>query len=44
MILCLAIQILNIPVGVVISFDGAVCGFLLIYIIPIWLHLKCYYN
>lgn len=44
MILCLLIQLLNIPVGVVISFDGAVCGFLLVYIVPIWLHLKCYYS
>lgn len=27
-----------------IAFDGAVCGFLLIYIIPIYLHFKCYYG
>ncbi|CAK62184.1 unnamed protein product (macronuclear) [Paramecium tetraurelia] len=44
MILCLTTQILNIPVGLVISFDGAVCGFLLVYIVPISLHLKCYYT
>lgn len=44
MILCLLIQLLNIPVGLVIAFDGAVCGFLLVYIVPIWLHLKCYYS
>lgn len=34
---------MDINVGVIISFDGAVCGFLLVYIIPIYMHFKCYY-
>lgn len=38
MIVALTVQLLNIPVGNVIGFDGAVCGFLLIYIIPIYIH------
>lgn len=34
----------NINVGIVISFDGAVCGFILVYIIPVYMHFKCYYG
>ncbi|CAK74835.1 unnamed protein product (macronuclear) [Paramecium tetraurelia] len=41
---CLIVQLFNINVGIVISFDGAVCGFLLVYIIPVYMHFKCYYG
>ncbi|KAM3140772.1 hypothetical protein pb186bvf_007177 [Paramecium bursaria] len=44
MIVALTVQLFNIPVGNVIGFDGAVCGFLLIYIIPIFIHYQCYYG
>lgn len=41
---CLIVQLFNINVGIVISFDGAVCGFLLVYVIPIYMHFQCYYG
>lgn len=30
--------------NIIIAFDGAVCGFFLIYVIPIMLHMTCYYK
>jgi sodium-coupled neutral amino acid transporter 9 len=49
---CLAAQLANFNPGTVIcnyhinniAFDGAVCGFFMIYIVPISLHMKCYYS
>ena len=41
---CLIIQILNVDPTMIISLDGAICGFLLVYIIPIRMHLKCLYT
>lgn len=41
---CLIIQILNVDPTLIISLNGAVCGFLLVYIIPIKMHLTCLYT
>jgi len=41
---CLIIQILNVDPTLIMSLDGAICGFLLVYIIPIKMHLKCMYT
>ena len=41
---CLLIQILNVDPTMIISLDGAICGFLLVYIIPIKMHLMCLYT
>lgn len=43
-ILSLVIHIFNINVTVVISFDGAIIGFVLAYLIPIYMHLYCVYH
>ena len=40
---CLIIQILNVDPTLIMSLDGAICGFLLVYIIPIKMHLTCLY-
>lgn len=42
--LSLLIHIFNINVTVVISFDGAIIGFVLAYLIPVYMHLKCVYH
>ena len=41
---CLIIQMLNVDPTLIISLDGAICGFLLVYVIPIKMHLKCLYT
>eukprot|EP01017_Pseudomicrothorax_dubius_P048289 TRINITY_DN8764_c0_g1_i4.p1 TRINITY_DN8764_c0_g1~~TRINITY_DN8764_c0_g1_i4.p1 ORF type:complete len:146 (+),score=21.95 TRINITY_DN8764_c0_g1_i4:158-595(+) len=41
---CLIPQLFNFKPEVLITFDGAVCGFILIYIIPISLHLQVLYG
>lgn len=43
-LLSLLIHIFNINVTVVISFDGAIIGFVLVYLIPIYMHIKCVYH
>lgn len=40
----MVIQIINVDPTLIISLNGAICGFLLVYIIPIKLHLKCLYS
>jgi len=40
---CLGFQLPNLSLSKIIGFTGAVGGFLLIYIIPIYIHLKCLY-
>ena len=40
----LTIHILNVNVTIAISFDGAIIGFVLVYLIPICMHLKCVYH
>jgi len=42
-VVCVIFGIFNVSPTVVISITGAVVGFLLIYIIPIFLHMKCLY-
>jgi sodium-coupled neutral amino acid transporter 9 len=42
-LLCLIIQMVNFPIGQVIGLTGAVGGLMLIYFIPIYVHLKCLY-
>lgn len=41
---CLIPQMFNVDPSVVIAWDGALCGFFLIYLIPINLHLKMLYG
>ena len=41
---CLVVQIVNVDPTLIISLDGAICGFLLVYIIPIKMHLTCLYT
>lgn len=41
---CLIIQIMNVDPTLIISLNGAVCGFLLVYIIPIKMHMTCLYS
>jgi sodium-coupled neutral amino acid transporter 9 len=42
---CLIVEIFVLNINQIVGFTGAVGGFLLIYIIPIYLHMKCvYYN
>lgn len=41
---CILIQILNVDPTLIISLNGAICGFLLVYIIPIKMHLTCLYS
>ena len=43
-LICLIFEIFNIDVSLVISLSGAVCGFILVYLIPIYLHLHCLYG
>ena len=40
----LAVDLLRVDVTFLISFNGAVCGYLMLYIIPIKLHLNCLYE
>lgn len=40
----LVVQVFNIPVSAVVSFDGAVVGFVLAYLIPVYMHWKCMYH
>ena len=40
---CLVIQVLSIDPSKVIALTGAIGGFILIYVLPILLHLKCHY-
>lgn len=40
---CLLVEILSVPIGTLIGFTGAVAGFFLVYVIPIFVHLKCLY-
>ena len=40
----MAVQLLALDPSIVISLNGAVCGFFLIYVIPIGMHLKCIYQ
>jgi hypothetical protein len=44
MIMAAMMSILPIDVSYVMSFDGAIVGFFMIYGIPIYMHLKCYYH
>ena len=41
---CLGIQIKNVDPSLVISLNGAICCYFMIYTIPIALHLKCLYG
>ena len=41
---CLAVDLLRVNVTLIISLNGAVCGYLLLYLIPIKLHLNCLYD
>lgn len=44
-IICLGlVAILAIDVSIILSFDGAIIGFFIIYGIPIYTHLKCYHH
>jgi sodium-coupled neutral amino acid transporter 9 len=43
-VVSLAVQVFNIPVSAVVSFDGAVVGFVLVYLIPVYMHWKCMYH
>jgi len=40
---CLVVQLANLDISKIIGLTGALGGFLLIYIIPIYLHVKCLY-
>jgi sodium-coupled neutral amino acid transporter 9 len=40
----LFVQVFNIPVSAVVSFDGAVVGVVLVYLIPVYMHWKCLYH
>jgi len=41
---CLVVELLALDPSIVISLNGAVCGFFLIYVIPIYLHTECLYT
>ena len=41
---CLGLTLLKVDVTTIISLNGAVCGYLMLYIIPIKLHLNCLYD
>lgn len=41
--ICLIITISVLPISSVISFTGAIGGFLLVYVIPVYVHIKCLY-
>jgi len=41
---CLVVELLAIDPSKVISLTGAVCGFFLIYVIPIYMHTGCLYT
>jgi sodium-coupled neutral amino acid transporter 9 len=43
-IVSLLVQVLSLNVAAVVSFDGAVIGFVLAYLIPVYMHLKCLYH
>lgn len=43
-IICLAVDLLKIEVTLIISLNGALCGYIMLYIIPIKLHLNCLYD
>lgn len=43
-LVCLVIGIFNVDPSNIISFTGAVCGFYLVYIIPIGIHFSCIYK
>lgn len=43
-IVSLIVQVLSLNVAAVVSFDGAVIGFVLAYLIPIYMHWKCMYH
>ena len=40
---CLTIEIINVNPALIMSLTGAICGFLLVYIVPIKMHLTCLY-
>lgn len=40
----LLVQVFSLNVAAVVSFDGAVIGFVLAYLIPVYMHLKCMYH
>lgn len=41
---CCLINTLNISIGSIIGFTGAVVGFVIVYLLPILIHLKCIYR
>jgi len=41
---CLVVELLALDPSIVISLNGAVCGFFLIYVIPIYMHTECLYK
>ena len=43
-VVCLIVDLLRIDITMIISLNGAVCGYLMLYIIPIKLHLNCLYD
>ncbi len=43
-LVCLGIQMVNVDPTLVISLNGAICCYFLLYMIPIALHLKCLYG
>lgn len=43
-VISLVVQVFNIPVAAVVSFDGAIVGFVLVYLIPVYMHWKCLYH
>lgn len=43
-LVCLIIQMLDVDPTLVISLNGGVIGYLLVYVVPIKLHLKCLYS
>ena len=40
----MVVQLLALDPSIIISLNGALCGFFLIYVIPIGIHLKCLYG
>jgi sodium-coupled neutral amino acid transporter 9 len=40
---CLVIELLGWNINKIVGLTGAVGGFLLIYVIPVWVHVKCLY-
>lgn len=43
-IVCLIVQMLNVDPTLIISLNGGVIGYLLVYVVPIKLHLTCLYS